>query len=69
MQSHNLTLCVYGRDVAPVVSLDDVHHGFGLLHIRWHHPHEIFIQALLAFKWRSDHVNIADFWKISCGSD
>lgn len=44
----NLTFCVYCRHVAPAVSLDNIHHGSGLLHIWWHHSHEIFIQALLA---------------------
>lgn len=59
--THSLTLCVYRRHVAPAVSLDNIHHGFGLLHIWWHHSHEIFIQALLAgiYTFRSLAV---DFW-------
>lgn len=58
---HSLTLCVYCRHIAPAVSLDNIHHGFGLLHIWWHHSHEIFIQALLAgiYMFRSLAV---DFW-------
>lgn len=32
-ENNGLTLCVYRGHVAPAVSLDDVHHGSGLLHI------------------------------------
>ncbi len=42
--NETLTLGVDGRYVGPVVSLHYVHHGSGLLGVRWHDPHEVFVE-------------------------
>lgn len=50
------TFGVYRRHVAPVVSLDNVHHGSGLLGIRRHHSHEVLIKGLKQWKTSQRHT-------------